>query len=198
MWNLSFLNLYFLSFYYHTGWGGEIFRLSSDPVRAFEGSNAVFQWILEKQLTSRPDFQRVVFGVWKNGYVASYILSVTKNGGIFTNPSLKEEAPSLAGRVQWKGDLFKSIAAFQISHISALDQKDYGMRLEFDEMKDSESDFISLRVEGKLKAHFTGILQCVGQHSNKWEVGGGRQRGRVVRALDFKSGGPGFKSRSDR
>ena len=25
----------------------------------------------------------------------------------------------------------------------------------------------------------------------------GRQRGRVVRALDLKAGGPGFKSRSD-
>ena len=145
-----------ITFYHHTGWGGEIFRLSSDPVRAFAGSNALFQWTLEKRLTSRPDFQGVVFGVWKNGYVASYILSVTKNGGIITNPALKEEAPSLAGRVQWNGDLSKSIAAFQISHISALDQMSYGMRLEFGDMEDSPSDFLSLRVEGKLKMHFCG------------------------------------------
>ena len=108
----------------------------------------MFQWNLKKRLTSRYDFQGVVFGLWKNGYVASYILSVTKNGGVITNPGLKEEAPSLVGRVQWKGDLSKSIAAFEISHISALDQMDYGMRLDFGEMKDSESDFLSLRVEG--------------------------------------------------
>ena len=146
----------------HTGWGGEIFRLSSDPVRAFEGSNALFQWTLQKRLTSRPDFQGVVFGLWKNGYVASYILSVTKNGGIITNPALKDDAPSLAGRVQWKGDLSKSIAAFQISRISTLDQMDYGMKLEFGEMKDSESDFLSLRVEGNLiKGKFSRVFCCV-------------------------------------
>ena len=62
----------------------------------------------------------------------------------------------MAGRVQWKGDLSKSIAAFQISHISPSDQMDYGMRLEFGDMEDSASDFLSLRVEGKLKPHLYG------------------------------------------
>ena len=120
----------------------------------------MFQWTLKKYLTSRPDFQGVVFGLWRNGYVASYILSVTKTGGIVTNPGLKDEAPSLDGRVQWKGDLSKSIAAFEISHISALDQMDYGMKLDFGEMKDSESDFLSLRVEGNLMKGAFSVLFC--------------------------------------
>lgn len=125
-----------------------MYRVSSDPVRAFQGSDALFQWTLSEDLTSRPDFEGLVFGVWRNGYVASYILSVTKNGLIIPNPGLMDEAPYLAGRVQWKGDLSKSLAAFQISHVSAQDQLDYGLRLEFGALKDSESDFVSLEVEG--------------------------------------------------
>ena len=108
----------------------------------------LFQWTLKKGLTSQHDFRGVVFGVWKNGYVASYLLSVTKNGWIVLNPGLKDETPHLAGRVQWKGDLSKSIAAFQISHVSAQDQMEYGLRLEFGALKDSQSDFLSLKVEG--------------------------------------------------
>lgn len=128
--------------------GAQIFRVSSHPVRAFQGSDALFQWTLESRLTSRPDFQGMVFGVWRNGYVASNILSVTSKGGVFPNPDLKREAPSLEGRVQWKGDLSQSVAAFQITHIIAEDQMDYGLRLEFGALKEPESDFLSLRVEG--------------------------------------------------
>jgi len=137
-----------ITLYCCTVWGAEIFRVSSNPVRVFQGSDALFQWTLKKGLTSQPDFRGVVFGVWKNGYVASYLLSVTKNGWIVLNPDLKDEAPHLAGRVQWKGDLFKSIAAFQISHVSAQDQMEYGLRLEYGTLKGSQSDSLGLKVEG--------------------------------------------------
>jgi len=131
-----------------TVWGADIFRVSSNPVRVFQGSDALFQWTLKKRLTSQPDFRGVVFGIWKNGYVASYLLSVTKNERIVLNPGLKDEAPHLADRVQWKGDLSKSSAAFQISHVSAQDQMEYGLRLEYGALKGSQSDSLSLKVEG--------------------------------------------------
>ena len=83
-----------------------------------------------------------------NGYLASYIISVTKDGKVIPNRGLRDEFPSLAERVHWKGDLAKSIAAFQISQIEPKDQMDYGLRLEFATLRDSQSDFLSLRVEG--------------------------------------------------
>ena len=62
----------------------------------------------------------------------------------------KEEAPQIDGRVQWKGDLSKSLAAFQISRVSAEDQMDYGLLLDFGALNDSEADFASLQIEGNL------------------------------------------------
>jgi len=141
-------SLLFFSFVFEV-WGAEIFRVSSNPVRVFPGSDALFQWTLRKDLISQPDFRGVLFGVWKNGYVSSYLLSVTNNGWIVLNPGLKNETLHLAGRVQWKGDLSKSIAAFQISHVSAQDQMEYGLRLEFGALKRSQSDFLSLKVEAE-------------------------------------------------
>ena len=118
-------------------------------MRAFEGSDALFQWVLSKDLTSRPDFQGLVFGLWKNGYLAIYLITVTKARRIILNPGLKDEAPQLDGRVQWKGDLSKSLAAFQISQVNAKDQMDYGIVLDFGPYRNSLSDSIRLEVKGK-------------------------------------------------
>ncbi|XP_068732343.1 uncharacterized protein [Montipora capricornis] len=150
--------IFFLLSLVHGGFGAKIVRLSSHPVRAFQGSDALFQWILNKHRPARHDFQRLVFGIWRNGYLSSYILSVTKDGEVIPNPSLRDEFPSLAERVQWKGDLAKSIAAFQVSQIEAEDQMDYGLRLEFFTLRDSQSDFLSLRVEVETKSAITAIL----------------------------------------
>lgn len=136
-----------------TGSDAQIIRVSSDPVRAFEGSDAVFQWVLSKDLTSRNDFQGLVFGLWKNGYLATYLTTVTKARGIFYNPSLKDEAPQLEGRVQWRGDLSKSLAAFQISQVSAKDQMDYGLVLNFGPYGNSLSDSARLEVKGKRRKY---------------------------------------------
>ena len=130
------------------GLGAEISRLSSDPVRAFQGSIATFQWTLSENLTSRPDFEGLVFGLWKNGYLATYITTVTRNERIIPNPGLEEEAPQFDGRVQWKGDLSKSLAAFQISQVSSEYQMDYGIVLNFGPYTDAPSDSVSLEVKG--------------------------------------------------
>ena len=124
-------------------------RISSDPVRAFEGSDAVFQWFLSKDLTSRPDFEGLVFGLWRNGYLATYLTTVTKERRIILNPGLKDEAQQLEGRVQWRGDLSKSLAAFQISQVNAKDQMDYGLVLNFGPYRNSLSDSVRLEVKGK-------------------------------------------------
>ena len=131
------------------GYDAQIIQVSPDPVRAFEGSDALFQWVLSKDLTSRPDFQGLVFGLWKNGYLATYLITVTKARRIILNPDLKDEAPQLEGRVQWKGDLSKSFAAFQISQLSAKDQMDYGLVLNFGPYRNSLSDSVKLEVKGK-------------------------------------------------
>ena len=131
------------------GYGAQIIRVSQDPVRAFEGSDAVFQWVLSKDLTSRPDFQELVFGLWKNGYLATYLTTVTKARRIILNPGLKDEAPQLEGRVQWRGDFSKSLAAFQISQVNTKDQMDYGLVLYFGPYRNSLSDSIRLEVKGK-------------------------------------------------
>ena len=117
-------------------------------MRASEGSDAVLQWVLNKDLTSRPDFQGLVFGLWRNGYIATYIITVTKTERIISNPSLKDEAPHLDSRVQWKGDLSKSFAAFQISHVSAEDQMEYGLMIDFGALKDSKTSSVSLQIQG--------------------------------------------------
>ena len=131
------------------GYDAQIIRVSSDPVRAFEGSDALFQWVLSKDLTSRPDFQGLVFGLWKNGYLATYLITVTTARRIILNPGLIDEAPQLEGRVQWRGDLSKSLAAFQISQVNAKDQMDYGLGLNFGPYRNSLSDSIRLEVKGK-------------------------------------------------
>ena len=118
-------------------------------MRAFEGSDALFQWTLDKDVTSQPNFEGLVFGLWKNGYLATYITTVTRTNRIISNPELKEEAPQIDGRVQWKGDLSKSLAAFQISRVSAEDQMDYGLVLNFGPYKNSLSDSVRLEVKGK-------------------------------------------------
>ena len=118
-------------------------------MRAFEGSDALFQWTLNKDVISQPDFEGLVFGLWKNGYLATYITTVTRTNRIISNPGLKEEAPQIDGRVQWKGDLSKSLAAFQISRVSEKDQMDYGLVLNFGPYKNSLSDSVRLEVKGK-------------------------------------------------
>ena len=109
----------------------------------------MFQWLLSKDLTTRPDFQGLIFGLWKNGYLATYLTTVTKARRIILNPGLKDEAPQLEGRVQWRGDLSKSLVAFQISHVNAKDQMDYGLVLNFGPYKNSLSDSVGLEVKGK-------------------------------------------------
>ncbi|XP_068686392.1 uncharacterized protein [Montipora foliosa] len=148
----------FLLLLVHEGLSAGIIRLSSHPVRAFQGSDALFQWILNKHRPARHDFERLVFGIWRNGYLASYIVSVTKDGKVIQNPNLRDEFPSLVERVQWKGDLAKSIAVFQISHVELEDQMHYGLRLEFAALRYSRSDFLSLRVEEKGRSAITATL----------------------------------------
>ncbi|XP_078379886.1 uncharacterized protein LOC144662814 isoform X1 [Oculina patagonica] len=138
------------------GYDAQIVRVSSNPVGAFEGSDALFQWTLSTNVTSRPDYQGLVFGLWRNGYLATYITTVTRTNRIISNPGLKDEAPQLDGRVQWKGDLSKSFAAFQISHVSAKDQMDYGLVLNFGPYKNSLSD--SVRLEVRAKTSFVTTL----------------------------------------
>ena len=73
---------------------------------------------------------------------------MTKTKDIILNPGLKYEAPHLDGHVQWKGDLSKSLAAFQISHISQEDQMQYGLMIDFGALKDSKTSFVSLQIQG--------------------------------------------------
>ena len=131
------------------GWGREIFRVSPDPVIAFEGSDVLFQWNLRENLTTQPDFEGLVFGIWRNGYLATYFTTVTRNEQVIPNPGLRDEAPQFDGRVQWRGDLSKSLVAFQISAVSFKDQMDYGLLLNFGPHRNSPSDSVSLKVEGK-------------------------------------------------
>ena len=74
---------------------------------------------------------------------------MTKAKSIILNPDLKDEAPRLEGRVQWKGDLSKSLAAFQISQVNAKDQMDYGLVLNFGPYRNSLSDSVRLEDKGK-------------------------------------------------
>ena len=73
---------------------------------------------------------------------------MTRTNRIISNPDLKHEAPQLDGQVQWTGDLSKSLAAFQVSHVSAIDQMDFGLLLDFGKLKNSEADFVSFLIEG--------------------------------------------------
>lgn len=130
------------------GCDAHINRVSSDPVRIFEGSDAVFQWTLSEDLTSRPDFKGLIFGICKNGYLTTYITTITKNWQIIWNPELKQEAPQLAGRMQWKGDFSKSLVAFQLSSVRTQDQMDYGVMLDFGALRGSETNFLRLQIEG--------------------------------------------------
>ena len=131
------------------GWGAVFSRVPSDLVRAVPGSDVTFQWSLAENLTSLPDFQALVFGLWRHGFVATYITTVTRNGQVIPNPDLKKEAPRLDGRVQWKGNLSKSLVAFQISDVRIQDQTDYGLLLNFGPFRHSPTDSVRLEVEGK-------------------------------------------------
>ena len=134
----------------HAGRGSWIFRISSDPVRVFQGSSTVFIWGLREDLISQPAFKGLTFGLWKNGHLTTYIISLTKSGRIIPNPDPDDQLKFFAGRVQWIGNLTKSFAAFEVSQISARDQMDYGIQLHFGAFKDPVSDFVRLEVVGKL------------------------------------------------
>ena len=81
--------------------------------------------------------------------MATYFTTVTRNEKVIPNPDLKDEAPQFAGRVQWRGDLSKSLVVFQISTVSSKDQMDYVLLLKFAPYGNSLSDSVSLKVEGK-------------------------------------------------
>ena len=127
----------------------ELSRVSPNPMKAYKGSNVVFKWTLAKEITSRPHFEKLVFGVWRNGYLDTYITTVTKTGRIIPNPELLQQESQFHGRVQWKGDLSQSVAAFEISNIDSRDQMDYGLVLKFGLFRDQLSNVISLAVKGK-------------------------------------------------
>ena len=142
------------------GWRREIFRVSSDPVIAFKGSDVLFQWNLTENLTTPPDFEGLVFGIWRDGYLATYFTTVTKNEQVIPNPDLKDEAPQFDGRVQWRGDLSKSHVVFQMSAVSFKDQMDYGLLLNFGPYGNSLSDSVRLKVEGKKSTRGLKLIKC--------------------------------------
>ncbi|CAH3192271.1 unnamed protein product, partial [Porites evermanni] len=137
--------------------GSWIFRISSDPIRVFQGSSAVFIWGLREDLISQPAFKGLTFGFWKNGHLTTYIISLTKSGRIIPNPDLDDQLTFFAGRVQWIGNLTKSFAAFEVSQISARDQMDYGIELHFGAFKDPVSDFVRLEVVAERTSAMTTV-----------------------------------------
>lgn len=139
------------------GRGSWIFRISSDPIRVFQGSSAVFIWGLREDLISQPAFKGLTFGLWKNGHLTTYIISLTKSGRIIPNPDLDDQLTFFAGRVQWIGNLTKSFAAFEVSQISARDQMDYGIQLHFGAFKDPVSDFVGLEVVAERTSAMTTV-----------------------------------------
>ena len=142
----------------HVGRGSWIFRISSDPIRVFQGSSAVFIWGLREDLISQSAFKGLTFGLWKNGHLTTYIISLTKSGRIIPNPDLDDQLTFFAGRVQWIGNLTKSFAAFEVSQISARDQMDYGIQLHFGAFKDPVSDFVRLEVVGNYMKEFSFLI----------------------------------------
>lgn len=154
--NGFFLMLFFLII--HVGRGSWIFRISSDPIRVFQGSSAVFIWGLREDLISQPAFKGLTFGLWKNGHLTTYIISLTKSGRIIPNADLDDQLTFFAGRVQWIGNLTKSFAAFEVSQISARDQMDYGIQLHFGAFKDPVSDFVRLEVVGNYMKEFSFLI----------------------------------------
>ena len=116
----------------------------------------------------------MVFGLWRNGHLATYITTVTRNEQVIPNPAIKEEAPQFVDRVKWKGDLSKSLAVFQISHVGSEDQMEFGIMLNFGPFRNLLSDSLRLEVQGenlscyeKLVLFFSffqkvGICHCLG------------------------------------
>ena len=54
-----------------------------------------------------------------------------------------------------------------------------------------------MRVGSSQGGQLVRVGSSQGGHTRESGFKSGRKRGRVVRALDLKAGGPGFKSRSD-
>lgn len=106
----------------------------------------------------QPAFKGLTFGLWKNGHLTTYIISLTKSGRIIPNPDLDDHLAFFGGRVQWIGNLTKSFAAFEVSQISARDQMDYGIQLHFGAFKDPVSDFVGLEVVGNYMKQFSFLI----------------------------------------
>lgn len=141
------MTLPYLTAVFSQGLGLDIVRLSTNPVRVIKGDDAILQWAVHENITSPSEFENLVFGLWRNGHLATYITTVTRNEQVIPNPAIKEEAPQFVDRVKWKGDLSKSLAVFQISHVGSEDQMEFGIMLNFGPFRNLLSDSLRLEVQ---------------------------------------------------
>ncbi|XP_068732572.1 limbic system-associated membrane protein-like isoform X1 [Montipora capricornis] len=141
------LTLLYLTAIFPQGLGLDIVRLSTNPVRVIKGDDAILQWAVHENITTPSEFENLVFGLWRNGHLATYITTVTRNEQVIPNPAIKEEAPQFVDRVKWRGDLSKSLAVFQISDVGSEDQMEFGITLNFGPFRNLLSDSLRLEIQ---------------------------------------------------
>lgn len=91
----------------------------SKPTVSRKGDNVTFTWGYHLSHASRSRFSRVVFGVWKNGDVATPLLTILNNGS----------SVFYSNGIDWLGN--RSTASFKLHHVSTADDRWYGCKLDF-------------------------------------------------------------------
>ena len=116
----------------------------SRPLIGTSGGDITFNWTftLEPGRTWNESVDEVVFGIWKaTGYIMPKLMVITKRGQVLTKPNLED-------KVSCKFDMSRLQVAFMLHNISALDEKQYALQVEFGLARNPLTDVVMLLLHG--------------------------------------------------
>ena len=90
----------------------------------------IFEWDYTIQSSDRSRFTELIFGIWKDGYLHKYLITLyTSDGKAIPEPKIQKSRPAYMKRFSWIGNLTKSYAAFRLSNVTSSDQGLYGCKV---------------------------------------------------------------------
>ena len=90
----------------------------------------IFGWDYTIQSSDRSRFTELIFGIWKDGYLHKYLITLyTSDGKAIPEPKIQKSRPAYMKRFSWIGNLTKSYAAFRLSNVNSSDQGFYGCKV---------------------------------------------------------------------
>nr|XP_058953562.1 uncharacterized protein LOC131780953 isoform X1 [Pocillopora verrucosa] len=112
-----------------------------------EGSSFLFEWDFHLQDEDEIELTGFIFGLWENGYTTFYLMTVTRQGRVISNPQLSKTHPTYVGRVTWVGNISKSYLAYKLVNLTFSDSNTYGCQIDVGGFRRTIHSKITLHVQ---------------------------------------------------